>query len=164
LNFDLPEDYFMKLRDRFKDAVSSAFNREVRANTSHAQKWEIGGFAHPHSDNSDMEGNSNAFEINKYVGILYLNDNYGDGELYFPEHDIDIKAESKEFVIFPGGIKNIHGVKPISSGTRYTMVSFWDYAEAEYSEETKEKWESEIKEVRKFQEKQREDWKNGVVG
>ena len=63
--------------------------------------------------------------------------------------------------MFPGGHENIHGVKEITKGTRYTMVSFWDYEEAEYDQETKDKWESEIKEIRDMQEKQREEWSKG---
>jgi hypothetical protein len=39
-------------------------------------------------------------------------------------------------------------VKEIKSGTRYTFVSFWDFAEAEYDEATRQRWENEIKELR----------------
>ena len=55
------------------------------------------------------------------------------------------------FITFPGGHENIHGVTHITEGTRYTMVSFWDYADAEYSEERKAEWEEEIKQVRQEQ-------------
>ena len=77
--------FFDDLRDKFKECVELVFERKVRPNTSHAQKWDVGGYASPHSDNSDFDGNPNAFEINKYVGILYLNDNYEGGELFFVE-------------------------------------------------------------------------------
>ena len=150
-NYGLEADYFGTLRDRYQSAVAESHGRAVRPNTSHAQKWEVGAFANPHSDNSDFHGNPNAFEINKYVGILYLNDDYEGGELYFPHHDITIKPEAGMFITFPGGHENIHGVTHITEGTRYTMVSFWDYAEAEYSEERKAEWEEEIKQVRQEQ-------------
>jgi hypothetical protein len=74
-DYDLPPLFFETLRLKFQEAISLVFDREVVANTSHAQKWDVGGFAAPHSDNSDFDGHPNAFEINKYVGILYLNDN-----------------------------------------------------------------------------------------
>lgn len=67
--FDLPEGFFDKIKDKYQEVVQTVFKREVKANTSHAQKWDVGGFASPHSDNSDNEGKPNAFEINKYVGI-----------------------------------------------------------------------------------------------
>lgn len=159
LEFNLEKDFLFKLRGKFKKSVETMFGRELRPNTSHAQIWHEGGYAPPHSDSSDLEGNLNAFQINKYVGILYLNDNYEGGELYFPDHDISIKPEACEFIIFPGGFENIHGVKEIESGDRYTIVSFWDYADAEYSEELLAQWKEEEEKIREEQEEQRRQWK-----
>jgi hypothetical protein len=159
--FNLEPEYFKNIRDRFKQAVELMFDRELKPNTSHAQKWDVGGFAAPHSDNSDHHGVPNAFEINKYVGILYLNDNYKGGELYFPDHSIEFKPPVFSYIMFPGGHENIHGVKEILEGTRYTMVSFWDYADAEYDQETLDKWKKEEEEVRRQQEKQKAEWNKG---
>lgn len=160
-NYNLPGLFFDDLREKYKEAVEAVFDREVRPNTSHAQKWIVGGFAAPHSDNSDFEGEPNPFEINKYVGILYLNDDYEGGALYFPDHDIEFKPNAYSYYIFPGGIENIHGVKEVLSGTRYTMVSFWDFAEAEYSDERQQWWEDEIAKVREQQKEQKEEWQKG---
>jgi hypothetical protein len=162
--FGLDETFFLDLKERFKQAVIEAHGRDVKANTSHAQKWETGAYANDHSDNSDFDGNPNAFEINKYVGILYLNRNYDGGNLNFRDHNLSIAPESGMFITFPGGIENVHSVTEITEGTRYTMVSFWDYAEAEYSEERRAEWEEEFKRVRAEQAIQREGWnsKNGV--
>ena len=159
--FNLEPEYFKNIRDRFKQAVELMFDRELKPNTSHAQKWDVGGFAAPHSDNSNHDGVPNAFEINKYVGILYLNDNYKGGELYFPDHSIEFKPPVFSYIMFPGGHENIHGVKEILEGTRYTMVSFWDYADAEYDQETIDRWKKEEAEVRKQQEKQKAEWDKG---
>lgn len=160
-DYDLPGYFFDDLREQFKLHVEAVFGREVRPNTSHAQKWDVGGFANPHSDNSDNKGEPNAFEINKYVAILYLNSNYDGGELYFPDHNIEFKPTAYSLIIFPGGVENLHGVKTITSGTRYTMVSFWDFADAKYSEEKKLWWEEETKKVREQQAKQKEEWSKG---
>jgi len=160
-DYNLSGDFFDNLREQFKAHVEAVFGREVRANTSHAQKWDVGGFANPHSDNSDNHGEPNAFEINKYVAILYLNGDYEGGELYFPDHDISFKPTPYALITFPGGVENIHGVKEITAGTRYTMVSFWDFADAEYSEEKEAWWEEETKKVREQQAKQKEEWAKG---
>jgi hypothetical protein len=160
-DYDLPPRFFETLREKFKEAIQLVFDREVVANTSHAQKWDVGGFAAPHSDNSDFDGSPNAFEINKYVGILYLNDDYEGGELYFPDHNLEFKPAAYSYICFPGGIENIHGVKEILKGTRYTMVSFWDFADAVYSDEKKAAWEAEIQEVRKAQAEQKIEWEKG---
>lgn len=160
-DYKLPPMFFELLRQKFQEAITLVFDREVTANTSHAQKWDVGGFAAPHSDNSDFDGTPNAFEINKYVGILYLNNDYKGGELYFPEHDIEFKPAAYSYICFPGGVENIHGVKEITEGTRYTMVSFWDFADATYSDDKKAAWEEEIKEVRKAQAEQKIEWEKG---
>jgi hypothetical protein len=174
--------FFDELRERFKEAVELVFERKVRPNTSHAQKWDVGGYASPHSDNSDFSGKPNAFEINKYVGILYLNNDYEGGELYFVEDTgvmsenldmegnpvpifsepyLSFKPNAYSYYVFPGGVENIHGVSEITKGTRYTMVSFWDYEEIEYSQETLDKWDAEEKEVRRLQAIQKEEWAKG---
>ena len=160
-DYNLPPRFFELLREKFQEAIEIVFEREVKANTSHAQKWDVGGFASPHSDNSDFDGTPNAFEINKYVGILYLNSDYEGGELYFPDHNIEFKPNAYSYICFPGGVENIHGVKEILKGTRYTMVSFWDFADAEYSDEKKAAWEAEILETRAAQALQKEEWEKG---
>lgn len=166
--FDLPENLFEDLKNKFQEAVELVFDRKVKPNTSHAQKWDVGGFANPHSDNSDYSGKPNAFEINKYVGILYLNGDYEGGELYFCKEEGDkqepylsFKPNAYSYYTFPGGVENIHGVSEITKGTRYTMVSFWDYAEAEYDQETLDRWEEEERQVRIAQAIQKEEWAKG---
>jgi len=167
-SFGLSDNFFGDLKDKYQEAVEKVFNKKVKANTSHAQKWDVGGFAAPHSDNSDHDGNPNAFEINKYVGILYLNDDYDGGELYFCDKDnsmkpyLSFKPNAYSYYVFPGGVENIHGVSEITKGTRYTMVSFWDYADIEYSQETLDRWKAEEEEVRRQQAKQKEEWAQGI--
>lgn len=161
-NFNLLPSFFSDIKDKYKNTVETIFNRQVRPNTSHAQKWDVGGFAAPHSDNSDAEGTPNAFEINKFVGILYLNDDYEGGELFFPEHNISFKPQACSYIVFPGGIENIHGVTEVKEGVRYTMVSFWDFEDIEYEESTKEKWAEEERQVRIEQAKQKEEWAKGI--
>jgi hypothetical protein len=160
-DYGLPGLFFEELKKSFQEHVGEIFDRPVKPNTSHAQKWNVGGFANPHSDNSDNHGEPNAFEINKYVGILYLNEDYDGGQLYFPDHDIEFKPNAYSYYVFPGGVENIHGVKEITSGTRYTMVSFWDFADAEYSDEKKTWWEEETRKVREEQARQKEEWAKG---
>jgi predicted 2-oxoglutarate/Fe(II)-dependent dioxygenase YbiX len=161
-SFGLTGTFFSDIKDKFQETVSIVFDREVRANTSHAQKWDVGGFASVHSDNSDNDGNPNAFEINKYVAILYLNDDYEGGNLYFPQHDISFKPNAYSLYTFPGGVENLHGVSEITKGTRYTMVSFWDFADLEYNQDTLDRWDEEVKQVRIEQAKQKEEWAKGI--
>jgi hypothetical protein len=50
----------------------------------------------------------------------------------------------------------------VTAGVRYTMVSFWDFEEIIYDEETKNRWAEEEKQVRLEQAKQKEEWTKGI--
>jgi hypothetical protein len=127
-DFGLDDNVFDIVNDKLGQAVSMVYNKQVTPSSIHAQKWEVGSSANPHSDNSDFDGNpSEGFDNLKYVGILYLNSDYEGGDLYFPEHEISIHPNAGSMYIFSGGVENIHGVTEITSGTRYSIVSFWNF-------------------------------------
>jgi hypothetical protein len=61
----------------------------------------------------------------KYATILYLNDDYVGGELFFEKNGLEIKPEKKSMLIFPGNDKFEHGVKHVGKGPiRYVLVGF----------------------------------------
>lgn len=53
--------------------------------------------------------------------LAYLNDDYEGGELYFPDLDFGIKPKKGMLITFPGNLHYVHGVAPITKGTRYTL-------------------------------------------
>jgi hypothetical protein len=63
--------------------------------------------------------------LNEYSSILYLNDDYEGGELYFEELDLLIKPKTNQLVFFPSGSEFRHEVRPVVSGDRYTLASFY---------------------------------------
>ncbi len=156
--YGLPRNYFEDVVVRMKQAVEEAHQRPVKQVSTHAQKWEEGAFASYHSDNSDLEGKPSAWEVSKFVCLLYLNSDYDGGELTFRDHDISIKPKSGILVTFPGGINNVHAVTEVKNGTRHTIGAFWDYLEAEYSEERRAEWAAEREQVKLQQEKMYEEW------
>jgi hypothetical protein len=61
----------------------------------------------------------------KYAAIIYLNDDYKDGELFFKNLNLELRPKPKTLLIFPGNQKYEHGVKPVSEGPiRYVLVGF----------------------------------------
>jgi predicted 2-oxoglutarate/Fe(II)-dependent dioxygenase YbiX len=64
------------------------------------------------------------------VSILYLNDDYEGGELYFPTltgddgKELRIKPKAGELVIFGGDDRYLHGVDEVTAGERY-CVTLW---------------------------------------
>lgn len=165
--FDLPPDYFSKLKFKIKAASEEVLGRDLSEVSYHAQKWIEGAFAGFHSDNSDEHGNPTAFERSKYAAFLYLNEDFEGGILNFKNHDISIKPELGMLAIFAGGHGNEHEVTKIKSGTRYTIGSFWDNADSVYTDEQRKRWADELSEVRKIQEEEYKIWaenkENGII-
>jgi hypothetical protein len=60
-----------------------------------------------------------------YAAILYINDDYKDGELFFKNLDIKLRPKPKTLLIFPGNEEYEHGVEKVSDGPiRYVLVGF----------------------------------------
>ncbi|MFM2392981.1 MAG: prolyl 3-hydroxylase 3 [Bacteroidota bacterium] len=161
VKFGFPADYMQKvLKEKFKSATEDAMGIEVREVSFHSQRWLPGAFASFHSDNSDPEtGEPNAFARSKIASFLYLNDDFDGGLLNFADGVTTIKPQTGLLAVFKGGHDNKHEVTVVKDGNRYTIGSFWDYAECEYSQETLDKWAEELKPVREGQSKQAEEWK-----
>ena len=56
-----------------------------------------------------------------FTTVTYLNDQYGGGEIDFPDHGISIKPRDGSLIMFPASF--IHQVKPVLSGVRYTSTN-----------------------------------------
>lgn len=86
-------------------------------------KFEIGDLIPEHIDYGDFYGNM------MYGGAVYLNDNFEGGELYYFDHDIDIKPIPMAAVFHLSDAP--HMVKPITKGIRYSLPFFiWKDIEA----------------------------------
>jgi hypothetical protein len=57
--------------------------------------------------------------------ILYYNDDYTGGEIFFSQYDLEFKPKAGSLLIFPAGGNYAHGVKPVSFGNRYVTTTFW---------------------------------------
>lgn len=61
----------------------------------------------------------------QYAAVLYLNDDYSGGELFFPKKDFKIKPKPGSLVIFPGTEEFEHGVRKVGLGPhRYVIPVF----------------------------------------
>jgi predicted 2-oxoglutarate/Fe(II)-dependent dioxygenase YbiX len=56
--------------------------------------------------------------------ILYLNDDYEGGEIEFVNFNIKIKPEKGMLIIFPSSYPYAHVAHPVTSGTKYAIVSW----------------------------------------
>lgn len=72
--------------------------------------------------------------------LIYLNDNYEGGEIYFPGHDLEIKPKAGMFITFPGNTNYVHGVHAASEN-RYTLSMFIKFTKFKEWEENEKNWE-----------------------
>jgi len=59
--------------------------------------------------------------------VMYLNDGYEGGELWFPYIDLTLKPEYGDIVLFPSTYIYSHASLPVKSGTKYAAVTMFDY-------------------------------------
>lgn len=89
-------------------------------------QWPVGMSMRPHADSANPDGSPHGMAYRCYAGILYLNDDYDGGELYFTALDIVLKPRRGMFVGFTGGFHHEHAVTRVESGAvRMTMPSFY---------------------------------------
>jgi hypothetical protein len=62
-----------------------------------------------------------------FTSIIYLNDDYEGGELYFPRFDLTIKPKQGDVLVFPSTYIYEHASLPMKSGTKYSVVVMTDY-------------------------------------
>lgn len=158
VKFGIPRDFFINLEGKMKEAVEIARGGKMKKMSIHPQKWITGAFASPHSDNSDSAEGYNEFEQLKWATFLYLNGDFEGGELKFENHGISIKPQAGMLVAFNGGFHNQHEVKLITSGVRYNIGSFWDFAESQYSQEKLQFWAKKRAKINEEIEEQWEKW------
>jgi hypothetical protein len=70
--------------------------------------------------NSDIE--KTELKAARYGMIIYLNDDYEDGDICYPQYDFCYKPKAGDIVIHEAN--NIHAVKKVRSGYRYTHSSY----------------------------------------
>jgi hypothetical protein len=61
----------------------------------------------------------------RYATIIYINNDYVDGEIFFPKLNISLRPNPGDLLFFPGDEKHEHGVKHVGEGPiRYVLVGF----------------------------------------
>jgi Rps23 Pro-64 3,4-dihydroxylase Tpa1-like proline 4-hydroxylase len=70
--------------------------------------------------------------------VGYLNDDYEGGELFFDKLNLKIKPKAGDLYLFPSSYIYSHAAMPVTSGTKYSIVTMLDYLEAPHTPEYRE--------------------------
>jgi len=106
----LMQEYALKVYNHVLETYGEAFE-PFNPHKTHIAKFDEGHGMHVHFDSS---------RPNDIATLVYLNDDYLGGEIYFPDYQISIKPEPGDLLCFPDQPRYVHGVKEILKGTRYT--------------------------------------------
>ncbi len=142
---------YPKIEDLFRNTVKNIINPfyQVEVNSSEIPQvlsYGIGGHYRPHIDGRSLWIAPNGDKIwrrstSRDLSIIfYINDEFEGGELIFPNLHIQIRPKPGMMVCFPSDQNYLHGVTPIKSGVRYSIVS-WATVKGE---QTKEEEDQEI--------------------
>jgi len=132
---DLPDEIRARLRaidDVIIQAYIDPFYKVEVLDREPSQILHYGAGGHyiPHVDAETLykdDGGLSLWEktLDRDLSIVYfLNDDFAGGELVFPELDLVITPEAGTLVCFPSDHNYIHGVNPVTSGHRYTLVTW----------------------------------------
>ena len=92
--------------------------------------YGVGGHYIPHVDAETLYKDDIGLDmwektLDRDLSVVYfLNDDFAGGELFFPLLDLVIEPEAGTLVCFPSDHNYIHGVKPVTAGHRYTVVTW----------------------------------------
>lgn len=104
---------------RVCDKIGLMYQTTTYCDTIDIVKWPDGLSQTPHYDG--LSG----YEYRTFGAVIYLNNNFRGGELFYPKLGIRITPQPGTLVIHPGTELYTHGVHKIIGSTRYTVASFW---------------------------------------
>jgi predicted 2-oxoglutarate/Fe(II)-dependent dioxygenase YbiX len=119
--FSIMQEYV----DSVQREVQYKFGRFLERTKPGIRKWNPGESQGVHADGETADGWPGYNYVVDYGSIIYLNDEYEGGELFFPKYNIHMKPQPGTLIFFPSTNMYAHGVTEVTDGVRYTSPHFW---------------------------------------
>jgi len=123
--WDVTERYFSKLH------MCEGFNTEFvqqhyKLEILNFLKYKPGGFYKDHTDECFI-GTAILDFIRQLSYVLFVNDDFSGGGLYFSNTREKVKVKANRLVMFPSSWAFPHQVLPVLRGVRYSVVTWGGY-------------------------------------
>jgi hypothetical protein len=82
-----------------------------------------------------IHGDHGPFYSCTISAVVYLNDDYEGGELYFPRQELTIKPKAGDIVLSPSNFVYEHASLEIMSGIKYCVVIMTDYNDTHHKDQ-----------------------------
>jgi|LakMenE01Jun11ns_1017448.scaffolds.fasta_scaffold9849624_3 hypothetical protein len=119
------KDLSKKALEIFKDIdkciwdYRESFNLSLEAHENiNLLKYENNAQYHSHHDHASINGRILSL-------VACFSDGFEGGELEFPFFDLKIKLEKNSLVLFPSNFPYTHIAHPVTSGTKYSLVTWF---------------------------------------
>jgi 2OG-Fe(II) oxygenase superfamily len=106
-----------------------------RYNIGEMRFWEATNFIKYGPGQHFQEHHDHGFSYNCTVSLVaYPNDDYEGGELEFRLQGLKVKPRAGDVYIFPSNFMYPHRACPVTSGTKYSLVTMLDYSDKYHSQ------------------------------
>ncbi len=140
---------FPKIEELFKNIVKHIINPFYGIEVCDSEvpqflKYNVGGHYKPHIDGRSIWFAPNGDKIWRKSTdrdlsiVLFVNDDFEGGEFLFPDLHIQVKPKPGLLVCFPSDQNYLHGVAPVTKGTRYSIVT-WARVKGQKTKEQEDK-------------------------
>jgi predicted 2-oxoglutarate/Fe(II)-dependent dioxygenase YbiX len=132
VNCDLIMDDIIDLyRMAVQNIINPFYEFEIRdSEMPQVLSYSVGGHYMPHVDGESLWQAPNQDVIWRKSAdrdlsvVFFLNDDFEGGDFVFPELKIRIRPEPGMLIAFPSTHHYLHGVEPVTKGTRYSIVNW----------------------------------------
>lgn len=135
-HLDKDKQYIMKdLYDECYDAQKIAVDHYSSLYNISLDYWEAFNLIKYVPGNNFKIHSDDGYSYRAVVSVVcYLNDDYEGGELYFNNFGLPIKPKAGDIYVFPSTYLFSHAAMPVTSGTKYSMVTMLDYSDKFHKE------------------------------
>jgi predicted 2-oxoglutarate/Fe(II)-dependent dioxygenase YbiX len=123
---DLKNEVQEVLVGAYRDVITPHFSQKLDWMAQpEVLKYVPGGLYNGHADSEywDMNSQKWARSMDRdFSLLLYVNDDYEGGSLYFQNFDLRIKPGKGMLIAFPSDHRYLHAAEPLISGERYVAV------------------------------------------